>query len=191
MTEYSSFCSSFCSSENVLSSPSFWNNPGRRTVCFSSLFRSSPGCIWMLVYRSVYGVWVYVHGSKAPPLTSPREFSATAPERTIPPKLCVPTFRNHPWTCTCLLALALPRAPGVAAHTCVQLTMSLLGLPIALSTSVGDFITGTMLSASRVPFPQLRAAHCFTASYSATSPKHTFLQTAQSSPWFLLFSCEH
>lgn len=53
-----------------------------------------------------------------------------------------------------------PQAPGAAAHTCVQLMMSLLGLPIALSTSVGDFITGTVSSAFRVPFLQLTAAHC-------------------------------
>lgn len=61
------------------------------------------------------------------------------------------------------------------------LMVSLLGLPIALSTSVGDFVTGTVSTASRASFPQRRAAHGFGAPHSATSPEHTFLQTAQSS----------
>lgn len=67
----------------------------------------------------------YAHGSKAPPLTSPTKLSATDPERTTPPTLCVPTFWNHPWTCTCLLALALPLGTwGGCSHLCPALGVS-------------------------------------------------------------------
>lgn len=122
-----------------------------------------------------------VHGSKAPPLTSPREFSATDPERTTPCHRSVhPPSGTIPGHVPVFSLRLSPQAPRAAAHTCVQLTMSLLGRPTCSRHVCRRFYHRDclLLPESHFLSSPLRTAP---ASCSAASSKPTVLQTAQSS----------